>query len=51
MIYNACARLLQRFDTLNVTERPYLQWYPDIRDWWVGLKVSLILKVHYIRVS
>jgi len=22
----------------------FVQWYPDIRDWWVGPKVSLILK-------
>ncbi|CAO0798091.1 unnamed protein product [Mucor circinelloides] len=29
----------------------FVQWYPDIRDWWVGPKVSLILKVSYIGVS
>ncbi|KAL7317555.1 hypothetical protein PS15m_003895 [Mucor circinelloides] len=27
----------------------YLQWYPDIRDWWVGAKATVKKEVPYIR--
>ncbi|CAO0797579.1 unnamed protein product [Mucor circinelloides] len=41
---------LTAFATRKSLERD-IQWYPDIRDWWVGPKVSLILKVSYIGIS